>query len=134
MTFIDGWKGTKVQVLFQTKAWYFLTIAVCQLWFFNAWLIVVGSWYECEMDVDKHVIWYGSSLGLNVPTFEWVVMGWRVEAEIGGEGTKVDTGLDVAGHMEEWEEVRDMVCKTGIVKDVDEVCGVGLEPFIGRDE
>ena len=86
------------------------------------------------MEVDKYVIWYGSSLGLNVPTFERVVMGGREEAGIGGEGTERDTGLDVAGHMEWWEEVRDMVCKTGIVKDVDEVCGVGLEPFIGRDE
>ena len=86
------------------------------------------------MKVDKYVIWYGSSLGLNVPTFERVVMGWREKAEMGGDGTKGDTGLDVAGHMEGWEEVRDMVCKRGIVKDVDEVCGVGLEPFIGRDE
>ena len=27
-----------------------------------------------------------------------------------------------------------MVFKKGIVKDVDKVCEVGLEPFIGRDE
>ena len=52
------------------------------------------------MEVDKYVIWYGSSLGLNVPTFERVVMGGREEAGIGGEGTERDTGLDVAGHME----------------------------------
>ena len=45
-----------------------------------------------------------------------------------------DTGLDGAGHMEGGEEVYDMVCKRGIEKDVEEVCGVGLESFIGRDE
>ena len=45
-----------------------------------------------------------------------------------------DTGLDAAGHMEWWEEVCEMVYKRGIEKDVEEVCGVGLESFIGRDE
>ena len=134
MTFMDGWKGTKVQVLFRTKAWYSSTIAVCQLGFFNAWLTVVGSWSEGEMEVDRYVIWSGSSLGLNVPIFERVVMGWREWVEIGGKGIEGDIGLDAVGHMEGWEEVCDMVCKRGIVKDVEEVCGVGLESFIGRDE
>ena len=73
-------------------------------------------------------------MGLNVPTFERVVMRWKNEVEIGGEGIERDTGLDVVGHIEEWEEVCDMVCKRGIMKYVDEVCEVGLEPFIGRDE
>ena len=86
------------------------------------------------MEVDRYVIWYGSSLGLNVPTFEWVVMGWREGAEIGGDGIEGDTGLDAVGHMKGWEEVCDMVCKRGIVKDVEKVCGVRLESFIGRDE
>ena len=86
------------------------------------------------MEVDRYVMWSGSSLGLIVSTFEWVVMGWREGTEIGGEGIEGDTGLDAVGHMEGGEEVCDMVCKRGIVKDVEEVCGVGLESFIGRDE
>ena len=86
------------------------------------------------MELDRYVIWYGSSLGLNVPTFERVVMGWREGVEIEGEGIEGDTGLDAIGHMEGEEEVCDMVCKRGIEKDVEEVCGVGLESFIGRDE
>ena len=61
-------------------------------------------------------------------------MGWREEVEVGGEGTEGDTSLNVVEHKEGWEEVYDMVCKKGIMNDVDEVCGVGLEPFIGRDE
>ena len=100
MRFMDGWKGTKVQELFRTKAWYSSTIAVCRLEIFNAWLAVVGSWSEGEMEIDRYVIWYGSSLGLNVPIFERVVIGWREWAEIGGEGIEGDIGLDAAGHME----------------------------------
>ena len=95
---------------------------------------MLGSWFEGEVVVDRYVIWYGSSLGLNVPTFKWVLMGWREKAEVGGEGIEGDIGLNVAEHMEGWEELYDMVCKKCIMNDVDEVCGVGLEPFISRDE
>ena len=73
-------------------------------------------------------------MGLNVPIFVRVVIRWKEGVEIGGESIEKDTGLDVAGHIEEWEEVCDMVCKRGIMKYVDEVCEVGLEPSIGRDE
>ena len=63
---------------------------------------------------------------------EWSWDEERVEIE--GDGTEENTTFDVVEHMEWWEEVWDMVFKKGIVKDVDKVCEVGLEPFIGRDE